>query len=105
MSASKRRDKLYFPPKERINLNRTPFHPLGGTMKTCSLLTLVGLAISFALPAFAQQKDAVDPEVRQQIEAVNMKLFEASNKGDAAAAAAFYEQNAVQVWHWWESGH
>jgi ketosteroid isomerase-like protein len=78
--------------------------PWERTMKTCLLLALVGLAISFALPTFAQQKDAVDPEVRQQIEAVNMKLFEARNKGDAAAAAAFYEQDAVQVWHWAQSG-
>ena len=74
-------------------------------MKIRRVVALVGLAICFALPTFAQQKDAVDPEVRQQIEAVNMKLFEARNKGDAAAAAAFYEQNAVQVWYWWESGH
>jgi hypothetical protein len=38
-------------------------------MKIRFLLALVGLAISFALPGFAQQKDTVDPEVRQQIEA------------------------------------
>jgi hypothetical protein len=33
------------------------------------ILTLVGLAISFAMPALAQQQNTVDPEVRQQIEA------------------------------------
>jgi ketosteroid isomerase-like protein len=69
------------------------------------LLALVGLAISFALPTFAQEQSAVDPQVREQIEAANMKLLEARNKYDAAAAAAFYEQNAVQVWQWAESGH
>ncbi|MBV9275065.1 MAG: lipocalin-like domain-containing protein [Verrucomicrobia bacterium] len=57
-----------------------------------------------ATAATTQEKSTVDPEVRQEIEAVNMKLFEARNKYDAAAAAAFYEQNAVQVWQWAESG-
>jgi hypothetical protein len=36
-------------------------------MKIRSLLALVGLAISFALPAFAQQTNAPDPQLRQQI--------------------------------------
>ena len=31
------------------------------------LLALVGLAMSFALPTLAQQKDAPDPELRQMI--------------------------------------
>ena len=73
-------------------------------MKIRLLLSLAGLALGFALPTFAQEKDTVDPEVRQQIEAANMKLGEARNKYDAAATAAFYEQNAVQVWQWAESG-
>jgi hypothetical protein len=37
------------------------------TMKIRSLLALVGLAISLALPAFAQQTNAPDPQLRQQI--------------------------------------
>ena len=37
------------------------------TMKIRSLLALVGLAICFALPAFAQQANAPDPQLRQQI--------------------------------------
>ena len=41
----------------------------------------MGLAISFALPTFAQEKNKVDPEVRQQIEAVLMKFDEAYNNG------------------------
>ena len=73
-------------------------------MKIRLVVALVGFAIGFAVPTFAQEQNTVDPEVRQQIEAVNMKLLEARNKGDAAAAAAFYEQNAVQVWQWRESG-
>jgi hypothetical protein len=36
-------------------------------MKIHSLLALVGLAISFALPAFAQQTNAPDPQLHQQI--------------------------------------
>jgi hypothetical protein len=32
-------------------------------MKIRLLLALVGLAIGFALPAFAQQKDTVDPQI------------------------------------------
>ena len=39
-------------------------------MKMRLLLTLAGLAFSFALPTFAQEENTVDPEVRQQIEAV-----------------------------------
>jgi uncharacterized protein (TIGR02246 family) len=60
---------------------------------------LVGLAISFALPSFGQQKETVDPEVRQQIEAVHTKFVEAQNKGDAASVAALFTQDAVQLWY------
>ena len=38
-------------------------------MKIRTVVTLVGLAFSFALPISAQQNNTVDPEVRQQIEA------------------------------------
>ena len=34
------------------------------------ILILAGLAIGFALPGLAQEQNAVDPEVRQQIEVV-----------------------------------
>ncbi len=70
------------------------------TMKIRSVLALVGLAIGFAVPTFAQEQNTVDPEVRQQIEAVLMKLGEAYNKHDLAAITALYTQNAVQVWDW-----
>ncbi len=68
-------------------------------MKIPLVITLVGLAVSLALPTIAQEQNAVDPEVRQQIEAVHMKLVEAQNKGDAAAIAALFTQDAVQVWY------
>jgi ketosteroid isomerase-like protein len=35
-------------------------------MKIRLLVALIGLAISFALPTFAQQKDTVDPRIAQQ---------------------------------------
>ena len=73
-------------------------------MKIRSVLAFVGLAISFVLPTFAQQKDAVDPEVRQQIEALLMKFGEAFNKRDPAAIAALYTQNAIRLESWWSEG-
>src|SRR6201993_2586048 len=66
-------------------------------MKIRLIVALVGLAISFALPTLAQEQNTVDPEVRQQIEAVHMKFVEAQNKGDAAAIAALFTQDAVEV--------
>jgi len=40
-------------------------------MKTRLLIALVGLQISFALPTFAQQKNAVtDPQITQEILAI-----------------------------------
>jgi hypothetical protein len=65
-------------------------------MKIRLLLTLAGLAIWFTVPTFAQQQSAVDPEVRQQIEAL-VKGDEAYNKHDAAALAAGYTEDAVFV--------
>jgi uncharacterized protein (TIGR02246 family) len=69
-------------------------------MKIRLLSALAGLVIGFPAPAFAQEQNTVDPEVRQQIEAVNMKYDEAYNKNDAAAIVARYTQDAVEVWGW-----
>jgi hypothetical protein len=52
-------------------------------MKRRLLLTLAGLAIGFTVPTLAQEKNTVDPQVRQQIEAVFMQFQEAYNKRDA----------------------
>ena len=68
------------------------------------LITLAGLAIGFAVPAFAQEKDAADPEVRQQIEAALKQYDEAYNKHDAAAIAALFTQDVVEVLGWEERG-
>jgi uncharacterized protein (TIGR02246 family) len=67
------------------------------TMKIRLVLALAGLAISFGLPTFAQEQNTVDPELRQQIEAVIVKFDEAFNRRDAAAIAALYTQDAVEM--------
>jgi ketosteroid isomerase-like protein len=69
-------------------------------MKIRLLLTLAGFAISFVVPAVAQEQKTVDPEVRQQIEAVLAQYDEAFNKQDAAAVAALFTPVAVEVWGW-----
>jgi hypothetical protein len=61
------------------------------------LLALAGLAIGFAAPAFAQQKDTTDPQIAQQLEMIGRKSDEAFNNKDAAALAALFTQNAVVV--------
>jgi uncharacterized protein (TIGR02246 family) len=64
-------------------------------MKTRLLGGLVGLAISLALPIFAQQKEAVDPQIVAQIEASFKEGDKAFNNNDAAAVAAFYTEDAI----------
>jgi len=76
-------------------------------MKIRFLLALLGLAISFALPTFAQEKEEANtfpfrpvlagPQLVQQVEAINLKFDEAFNKHDVAAVGALYTANAVQV--------
>jgi ketosteroid isomerase-like protein len=73
-------------------------------MKIRLIVALVGMAISFALPTFAQEQNTVDPEVRQQLEALLMKFGEAFNKHDPAAIAALYTQNAIRLESWWSEG-
>src|SRR5271165_1048466 len=66
-------------------------------MKIRLLLAVVGLATSFALPTFAQQKDTADPQIAQQIRAAAKKYDEAFSKNDAPAMAALFTDDAVQV--------
>ena len=78
-------------------------------MKIRSGVTLVGLAISFALPTFAQQKDTADLRIVQQrdllrgsqgtdeFNELHQGLDEACKKNDAAAVAAFFTEDAVLV--------
>jgi uncharacterized protein (TIGR02246 family) len=73
-------------------------------MKIRFLVTLAGLAIGFAVPTLAQEQNTVDPEVRQQIEAVLVSFGEAFNKHDAAAVATLFTLDAVLVLDWGEGG-
>ncbi len=66
-------------------------------MKMRLLLAFTALAIGFAVPVLAQEKNTIDPAVRQQIEAVNMKYDEAYNKGDAAATGALLTRLALDA--------
>jgi ketosteroid isomerase-like protein len=65
-------------------------------MKTHLLGALVGLAISFALPTFAQQTTA-DPQLRQQLLALAKKFEDAWNNNDAIALAALFTEDAVLI--------
>ena len=64
-------------------------------MKIRLFLTLVGLAIGFAVPSFAQQ--TVDLQTRQQLDALLEKTDDAYLNNDAAAAAALFTEDAVLV--------
>ena len=66
-------------------------------MKIRFLLTLVGLAITFALPTFAQQTNTPDPKLREQMLAFVTKFDPPFNNNDAAALAPFYTDDAVLV--------
>jgi uncharacterized protein (TIGR02246 family) len=78
-------------------------------MKIRYLLALVGSAISFALPTFAQQTNTPDPQIAQQRDLLGdvkalaefgelgLKLDEAYNKNDATAVAALFTEDAVLV--------
>ncbi len=66
-------------------------------MRSIVIIAIVGLAMGFGLPSIAQDKNTVDPQVRQQIEALLVKDDDAYNKHDAAALAAGYTEDAVFV--------
>jgi uncharacterized protein (TIGR02246 family) len=61
------------------------------------LLALVGLVISFALPNFAQQTNAPDPQLRQRLVALIKKHTDALDKNDAAAVAAVFTEDGILV--------
>ena len=65
-------------------------------MKT-RFVPLVGLAISFALPTYAQQKEVADPQPTQNIAAILKAFSEAHMNNDAAAIAALFTRDAVFV--------
>src|SRR5215467_9498515 len=70
-------------------------------MKRRLVVPLVALAISFALPTHAQQKDLADPQTTQKIAAIAKAYEEAENNNDAAAAAALYKREPIPIkGHW-----
>ena len=58
---------------------------------------VVGLAIGFASPTFAQEKNAVDPQLRRQLDAFLKKHDEAWNNNDASALAALFTDDGIEV--------
>ena len=66
-------------------------------MKLRSTLAVVGSAISFALPTFAQQTDAPDPRIHQQFIALFKKFDEVWNSNDHAAWAKLFTDDAIEV--------
>ena len=57
-------------------------------MKVSLVVALLGLSISFALPTSAQQTNRPDPQIVQQVHAIDKHSDDAFLKGDAAAWAA-----------------
>jgi uncharacterized protein (TIGR02246 family) len=66
-------------------------------MKKRLIVAILGMAISFALPTFAQQKDVVDPKITEKLNASIKAYDEAVNNNDAAAIAALFTEDAVFV--------
>ena len=66
-------------------------------MKKRLVVPLVGLAISFALPTYAQEKDVADPQTTQKILAIAKAYTEGMKNNDAAAVAALFTRDAVLV--------
>jgi ketosteroid isomerase-like protein len=66
-------------------------------MKNLPLLALAGLALSFAMPAFAQQKDTPDPQKRAALVAFEKNEMDAWDSNDAHALAATFTEDAVLV--------
>jgi hypothetical protein len=64
-------------------------------MKITFLLALVALAISLALPTFAQQRDTPDPQLREKLVAAIKKHTDALDKNDAAAIAANFTEDGI----------
>jgi uncharacterized protein (TIGR02246 family) len=66
-------------------------------MKIRLVVALAGLAISLALPTFAQQANTPDPQLRQVADALSKKFDDAWNNNDASALAALFTKDAVLV--------
>jgi hypothetical protein len=66
-------------------------------MKIRLVVSLVGLAISFALPVFAQQTNKPDPQLRERLITRIKAHTDALDKNDAAAVAANFTEDGILV--------
>jgi uncharacterized protein (TIGR02246 family) len=66
-------------------------------MKIRLLLALMGSAISFALPTFAQQTNTPNPQLRLALDDLFKRETQAYNNNDAAAIAATFTEDAIFV--------
>jgi uncharacterized protein (TIGR02246 family) len=53
--------------------------------------------VSFALPAFSQQKETVDLQIVEQLDGLTQKFMDVIDSNDAAAIARVYAEDAVLV--------
>jgi uncharacterized protein (TIGR02246 family) len=74
-----------------------PSRPGEEILKMRFVTALIVLAIGCAEPVLAQQNNAVDPQITQQIRVLAMKYDEVFNKSDAAAVAALYTEDGIYV--------
>src|SRR5580704_3616604 len=66
-------------------------------MRVRLVLTLAGLAIGSALPTFAQKTNMPDPQLRDRLITRIKAHTDALDKNDAAAVAANFTEDAVNV--------
>ena len=66
-------------------------------MNTRSVVALLGLAICFTLPTFAQQTNTPDPQLRQKLVDAIKKHTDALDKNDATAVAANFTEDGILV--------
>jgi uncharacterized protein (TIGR02246 family) len=67
------------------------------TMKNRSLISLVGLAMSFASPILGQQKETLDAQAVDKADPLGGQYDKTCNSNDAAAVAALFTDDAVFV--------
>jgi hypothetical protein len=68
----------------------------GGKMKIRSVVALLGLVISLALPAIAET-NTPGPQQREQLLALAKKFEDAWNNNDATVLAALFTVDAVLI--------
>ena len=66
-------------------------------MKKSGIVAILGLAITYALPSFAQQSDVADFQTTKSFFKSFGTYDQTFNNNDAAAIAAYYTSNAVLV--------